>query len=274
MILTEKIREAAGFIREITDFQPEIALILGSGLGTLADKIQDPVALEYGLIPHFPLSTAPGHAGRLVLGLLEGKKVAAMQGRFHYYEGYSMEQVTFPLYVLKALGCKALLVTNACGGLNPRFQPGDLMLISDHINILPNPLIGPNCEELGLRFPDMSQPYSPRFRELARRVGQELEIELQEGVYMAISGPSYSTPAELRMLIALGSDTVGMSTVPEVIVAGYLGLETLGIACITDMALPDSLEPLTEEEVIIVANETRPKLERLVRGWLRQVELR
>lgn len=273
MELTEKIQEATGFLRGITDFAPEIALILGSGLGTLADEIEDPKIVEYNTIPHFPVSTVAGHAGRLVLGTLEGKKVAAMQGRFHYYEGYTMQQVTFPLYVLRGLGCRALMVTNACGGLNPKFQAGDLMLITDHINILPNPLIGPNFEEMGPRFPDMSQPYSPEYRALAVKVGQELGIKLQEGVYMAISGPSYSTPAEVRMLITLGSDTVGMSTIPEVIVANYLGMEVLGISCITDMSLPDALEPLTHEQVVKIANETRPRFIKLVRGWLERVEL-
>lgn len=273
MKLTDKIQEAAGFIREITDFSPDIALILGSGLGDLAEDIADPVFIEYSTIPHFPVSTVAGHAGRLVLGTLEGKKVVAMQGRFHFYEGYTMQEVTFPLYVLHALGCKSLVVTNACGGLNAKFKPGDLMLITDHINILPNPLIGPNDEELGPRFPDMSQAYDAEYRALALKVGQELGIQLQQGVYIAISGPSYSTPAEVRMLIALGSDTVGMSTIPEVIVANYLGMRVLGISCITDMSLPDELEPLTHDQVVKVANETRPKFISLVRGWLRQVEL-
>ncbi|MGI6364742.1 MAG: purine-nucleoside phosphorylase [Bacillota bacterium] len=273
MKLIEKIEEAVGFIRGITDFSPDIALILGSGLGDLADDIQDPIQVEYAAIPHFPVSTVVGHAGRLVLGYLEGKKVAAMQGRFHYYEGYTMQEVTFPLYVLHALGCKSLVVTNACGGLNAKFQAGDLMLITDHINILPNPLIGPNYEELGTRFPDMSQAYDEEYRALALKVGEELGIPLQQGVYMAISGPSYSTPAEVRMLIALGSDTVGMSTIPEVIVANYLGMRVLGISCITDMSLPDELEPLTHAQVVKIANETKPKFIALVRGWLRQVEL-
>ena len=272
MKLTEKIQEAAGFIRSIADFQPEIALILGSGLGTLADEIEEARVIEYSAIPHFPVSTVAGHAGRLVLGMLEGKKVAAMQGRFQYYEGYTMQQVTFPVYVLKALGCKALVVTNACGGLNRDFRPGDLMLITDHINILPNPLIGPNYEELGPRFPDMSRAYDPQYRELALEVGRDLGITLRQGVYMAISGPSYSTPAELRMLITLGADTVGMSTIPEVIVANYLGMRVLGISCITDMALPDELEPLTHEQVVRVANETRPRFINLVRAWLRRVD--
>lgn len=273
MELMQKVREAADFIREITDFQPEVALILGSGLGTLADEIEDPKVIEYTTIPHFPVSTVAGHAGRLVMGMLEGKRVAAMQGRFHYYEGYSTQEVTFPVYCLQALGCKALVATNACGGLNPSFKAGDLMLITDHINILPNPLVGPNHEALGPRFPDMSRAYCPEFRALALEVGEQLGIGLQQGVYMAITGPSYSTPAELKMLITMGSDTVGMSTIPEVIVANYLGLKVLGISCVTDMALPDELEPLTHEQVVKIANEVRPRFIELVRGWLRRVEL-
>lgn len=273
MKLKDKVREATDFIGKITDLAPEIGLILGSGLGSLAAAIENPTAIEYAAIPHFPAATAPGHAGRLVLGHLEGKRVAAMEGRFHFYEGHTMAQATFPLYVLRALGCKALLVTNACGALNPAFRPGDLVAIRDHINILPNPLVGANEEAFGPRFPDMSQAYSASFRQLAKQVGAEAGVAVAEGVYVAISGPSFSTPAELRMLITYGADTVGMSTVPEVIVASYLGLKVLAIACITDMALPDSLAPLTEQEVIQVANQTRPKLEKLVRGWLRQVEL-
>ena len=273
MDLTQKLREAVDFIQGRTDFQPEIALILGSGLGTLADEIQDPIIIDFGLIPHFPISTVVGHAGRLVLGILEGKKVAAMQGRFHFYEGYSMQQVTFPVYVLSALGCKSLVVTNACGGLNPNFKAGDLMLITDHINILPNPLIGSNPDDLGPRFPDMSRGYTPQYRELALEVGKELGVELQQGVYLAISGPTYSTAAELKMLITLGSDTVGMSTIPEVIVASFLGMKVLGISCVTDMAIPDELEPLSHEQVVKIANLTRPKFISLVRGWLKRVEL-
>jgi len=272
MELTQKIREAVDFIRGITDFQPELGIILGSGLGSLAHEIEDPIFVEYAIIPHFPASTVVGHAGRLVLGTLEGKKVLAMQGRFHFYEGYSMQQVTFPIYVLQALGCKSLVVTNACGGLNPNFKAGDLMLITDHINILPNPLIGPNHQELGARFPDMSQAYDPQFRTLAMEIGQELGITLQQGVYLAISGPTYSTPAELKMIITLGSDTVGMSTIPEVTVANYLGLRVLGISCITDMAIPDELEPLTHAQVVKIANQVRPKFIALVRGWIRRVE--
>ncbi len=271
--LPEQIKDSVAAIRKTTgDFVPQMALILGSGLGTLADEISDAMVIDYINIPHFPTSTVPGHAGRLVLGMLEGKKVAAMQGRFHYYEGYTMQQVTFPLYVLHALGCRSLVVTNACGGLNPQFSAGDLMLITDHINILPNPLIGPNHEELGPRFPDMSSAYDPDYRQLALEVGEQLDIKLQQGVYLAISGPSYSSPAELRMLITMGSDTVGMSTIPEVIVANYLGMRVLGISCVTDMALPDQLHPLTHEQVVKIANQARPKFIQLVRGWLKQVD--
>lgn len=268
----DRIMEAVAFIRSGSPLRPRVGAVLGSGLGEFAGRVEASAAIAYGQIPHFPATGVPGHAGRLVLGMLEGKKVAAMQGRFHYYEGYSMQQVTFPVYVLKALGCKALVVTNACGGLNRDFRPGDLMLITDHINILPNPLIGPNYEELGPRFPDMSRAYDPQYRELALEVGRDLGITLRQGVYMAISGPSYSTPAELRMLITLGADTVGMSTIPEVIVANYLGMRVLGISCITDMALPDELEPLTHEQVVRVANETRPRFINLVRAWLRRVD--
>lgn len=273
MKLPEKISQSVIAIQKASGgLAPRYALILGSGLGTLADEIQDPQVVEYSEIPHFPVSTVPGHAGRLVLGMLAGKPVAAMQGRFHYYEGYSMQAVTFPVYVLQALGCRSLMVTNACGGLNRDFRAGDLMLITDHVNILPNPLIGPNYDELGPRFPDMSQPYDRDYRRLAAEVAEELRIPLKEGVYLAISGPSYSSPAELRMLITLGADAVGMSTIPEVIVANYLGMRVLGISCITDMALPDQLEPLSHQQVVKIANETRPRFIRLVRTWLERVD--
>ncbi|SES62444.1 purine-nucleoside phosphorylase [Anaerobranca gottschalkii] len=272
MSLLQKIKEAAEVIKSKVDILPEIGLILGSGLGTLADEIEESVAVPYEEIPHFPKSTVSGHAGRLVIGKLEGKRVVAMQGRFHYYEGYSLQEVTFPVYVMHALGIKALVVTNACGGLNKKFAPGDLMLITDHINTyFTNPLIGPNYEELGPRFPDMSQAYNREFIAIAERVADELNIKVQKGVYAPVTGPSYCTPAELRMLITLGGDTVGMSTVPEVIVANYLGIKVLGISCITDMAIPDHLEPLTHEQVVKIANQTRPKFIKLVKGWLKEV---
>lgn len=274
MNLLQKINEAVEVIKSKVDITPEIGLILGSGLGTLADEIEDKVAVPYEEIPHFPKSTVSGHAGRLVIGKLEGKKVVAMQGRFHYYEGYSLQEVTFPVYVMHALGIKGLVVTNACGGLNKNFAAGDLMLITDHINTyFTNPLIGPNYEELGPRFPDMSEAYNREFIAIAERVADKLNIKVQKGVYAPVTGPSYCTPAELRMLITLGGDTVGMSTVPEVIVANYLGIKVLGISCITDMAIPDELEPLTHEQVVKIANQTRPKFISLVKGWLKEVAL-
>ncbi len=210
----------------------------------------------------------------MIIGELEGKTVIAMQGRFHYYEGYSMQQVTFPIYVMKELGIEALVVTNACGGLNKAFSAGDLMIIEDHINTYwTNPLIGPNFEELGPRFPDMSEAYNKEFIALAEKVGEKQGVKLQKGIYAPITGPSYSTKAELKMLITLGGDTVGMSTVPEVIVANYLGVKVLGISCITDMAIPDQLEPLTHEQVVKIANKTRPKFISLVKGWLQEVQV-
>lgn len=272
MDLLQRIKEATDYIKGKTDLTPDVGLILGSGLGTLADEIEDRVVVPYEEIPNFPVSTVSGHAGQLVIGQLEGKTVVAMQGRFHYYEGYTLQQVTFPVYVMHSLGIKALVVTNACGGLNKEFSAGDLMLITDHINTyFTNPLIGPNYNELGPRFPDMSEAYNRRYIAIANRVADELNIKIQRGVYAPITGPSYSTPAELKMLITLGGDTVGMSTVPEVIVANYLGVNVLGISCITDMAIPDNLEPLTHEQVVKIANQTRPKFIDLVKGWLKEV---
>lgn len=212
----QAVREAVAAIRERTGLVPEIGLILGSGLGDLAEQIEDATVIPYGEIPHFPVSTVAGHAGRLVIGRLEGKPVVAMQGRFHYYEGYSMAQVAFPVYVMKFLGTKVLIVTNAAGGMNKAFQPGDLMLIVDHLNFTgDNPLIGPNDDELGPRFPDMSRAYDPELIALAEQKAQELGIRVQKGVYAGISGPNYLPPAELVMLRRLGGDAVGMSTIPR-----------------------------------------------------------
>jgi len=261
------IDEAVACIRDRLRTLPEIGLILGSGLGVLADELADPVIIPFGDIPHFPVSTVAGHSGMIVAGTLEGRQVLILKGRVHYYEGYGMRKVAFPVYVMKRLGVKTLIVTNAAGGMNPSFAPGDLMLITDHINFTgDNPLIGPNADELGPRFPDMSQPYDRGLRELAKETAARLGIRLQEGVYAAVSGPSYCTPAELRMLAALGGDAVGMSTVPEVIAAAHCGLRTLGITCITDMAVADHLEPLTHEQVVRVAEETRPKFVSLLKA--------
>ncbi|PTX50878.1 purine-nucleoside phosphorylase [Melghirimyces profundicolus] len=270
----EQIEEARDFIRKKTDRRPEVGLILGSGLGDLAHDIEEADVIPYSEIPHFPVSTVEGHAGQLVIGRLSGKTVAAMQGRFHFYEGYTQQEVVFPVYVMRALGIEVLIATNACGGMNSAFQAGDLMLIEDHINFTgSNPLIGPNDSRLGPRFPDMSQAYDRGLIDLAHRVADEQGIRLQQGVYAAISGPAYMTPSELIMLRNLGGDTVGMSTVPEVMAARHAGLRVLGISCITDMAIGEELEPLTHEQVVEVANQTKPRFIRLVKGILAEVKV-
>ena len=268
----EEIIEAAHFIGEKIGEPPEIGLILGSGLGVLAEEIEHQVIIDFHTIPHFPTSTVPGHAGRLVAGVLEGKRVLAMQGRVHYYEGYSMAQVVFPVYVMKRLGIHSLIVTNACGGINPSFQPGDLMVIQDHINLTgAHPLIGENLAEFGPRFPDMSAAYDPGYGELAQQKARQLGIPLQVGVYAGISGPSFMTPVELMMLAHFGADAVGMSTVPEVIAARHGGLQVLGISCVTDRAVGEELEPLTHEQVMEMANQARPRFISLIKAILGEV---
>lgn len=274
----EHIQEAAQWISDRIDRRSlDMGLVLGSGLGDMASQVEDAIAIPYDRIPHFPVSTVEGHAGQFVIGKLEGKNVIVMQGRFHYYEGYSMKKVVFPIYVMKQLGVQSLVITNAAGGMNRGFQAGDLMLISDQLNLTgDNPLIGINHPELGPRFPDMSQAYTPKFRDLAKRIavqmGQERgeAIRLQEGVYAGISGPNYLPPAELTMLANLGGDAVGMSTVGEVIAASHTGLKVLGISCITDMAIGEELEPLTHEQVVAVANRTKPIFIELVRRFVKE----
>ncbi|PUA38625.1 purine-nucleoside phosphorylase [Paenibacillus elgii] len=276
----EHIQEAAQWISDRIDRRSlDMGLVLGSGLGDMAAQVEDAIAIPYDRIPHFPVSTVEGHAGQFVIGKLEGKNVIVMQGRFHYYEGYSMKKVVFPIYVMKQLGVRSLVITNAAGGMNRGFQAGDLMLISDQLNLTgDNPLIGINHPELGPRFPDMSQAYTPQFRELAKRIaaqmGQERgeTIRLQEGVYSGISGPNYLPPAELTMLANLGGDAVGMSTVGEVIAASHAGLKVLGISCITDMAIGEELEPLTHEQVVAVANRTKPIFIELVRRFVKEAQ--
>ena len=232
--------ETAGYLRQrIADAgkaMPNVAIILGSGLGKLADRIEEPLVIPYGEIPHFPQSTAIGHKGNLIVGNLGGKTVMAMQGRFHYYEGYTMEQVTFPERVFARMGVKTLFVSNAAGACNESFRVGDLMVITDHINFMPNPLVGPNREEFGPRFPDMTHAYSPRLRQMADSIAEQMHLELQHGVYLAGTGPSYETPAEYRMFRTWGADAVGMSTVPEVIVANHCGMEVFGMSVITNQA--------------------------------------
>jgi purine-nucleoside phosphorylase len=266
------IDAAVRAIRERSDAAPDVALILGTGLGGLARAIEDPEVIEYADIPGFPLSTVESHAGRLLLGRLAGQSVAAMEGRFHRYEGYSLAEVTFPVRVLRALGAGTLVVSNACGGMHPLWSPGELMLIADHINLLgDNPLVGPNDESLGPRFPDMSAPYDAGLRSIAREVAAKLGIALREGIYVAVTGPSLETRAEYRALRALGADVVGMSTVPEVIVAVHGGMRVLGVSIITDQCLPDALEPATVERIIGVANRAEPTLTSLVTGVLERL---
>jgi purine-nucleoside phosphorylase len=248
---TEKIKNASGFLKQKYANTPRVGLILGSGLGVLADEIESPVKIPYYEIPDFPISTVEGHAGQLVFGLLSGVEVVAMQGRFHFYEGYSMEKVTFPVRVMKELGVDMLIVTNAAGGVNESFSAGDLMIISDHINNMgTNPLIGPNDSKLGVRFPDMSEAYTKELRAVAREIADRLNINVKEGVYFGNPGPVYETPAEIRMVRVLGGDAVGMSTVPEVIIARHSGMKVLGISCISNMAAGILDQPLSHDEVI------------------------
>ncbi|HEX2779534.1 MAG TPA: purine-nucleoside phosphorylase, partial [Gemmatimonadaceae bacterium] len=248
------------------------AIILGTGLGALAREIAVQTTIDYRDIPGFPLSTVESHAGRLLCGTLGGKPVVAMQGRFHRYEGYTLQQVTFPVRVLRAIGAPTLVVSNACGGMHPLWAPGDLMLIADHINLLgDNPLVGPNDDRLGPRFPDMSEPYDGELRAAAREVALKQGITLREGVYVAVAGPNLETRSEYRMLRALGADVVGMSTVPEVIVARHGGMRVLGLSIITDQCLPDALEPATLERIIAVANGAEPKLTAVVRGVMERL---
>ncbi|WP_445490829.1 purine-nucleoside phosphorylase [Niallia sp. 03133] len=268
----QAILEAKDFIKSKTDHQPTIGLILGSGLGGLADEITNAIQIPYCEIPHFAKSEAVGHANELVIGEIKGKTVVAMKGRFHYYEGFSLSEVTFPVRVMKALGVKNLIVTNACGAVNTSFQPGDLMLITDHINLVgTNPLIGPNNVELGTRFPDLSKVYNPELRNIALKVGKEHTINLQQGVYAWWSGPAYETPAEIRMIRTLGADAVGMSTVPETIVAVHGGMKVLGISCLTNMACGILDQPLNHEEVIEVAGRVKKKFMQLVQGILKEM---
>lgn len=263
--LYDRVQAAAAVVRGRSALVPEIGIILGTGLGGLAREIVVEAEVPYGEIPGFPLSTVETHAGRLLLGRLGGRPVVAMQGRFHRYEGYDLQQVTFPVRVLHALGARMLIVSNACGGMNPLWGPGDLVLLSDHINLLgDNPLVGPNDERLGPRFPDMSAPYDPELRALARKAALELGIMLREGVYVAVPGPNLETRAEYRMLRAIGADVVGMSTVPEVIVAGHQGMRTIGISIITDQCLPDALEPADIGRIIATAGRAEPHLTRLI----------
>jgi purine-nucleoside phosphorylase len=261
----ERIETAAAVVRGRISVTPELAIILGTGLGGLASRIESPIAIEYGEIPGFPLSTVESHAGRLLSGRLAGRPVLAMQGRFHRYEGYSLQQATFPLRVLRQLGARTLIVSNACGGMHPDWHAGDLMLIADHINLLgDNPLVGPNDDRLGTRFPDCSALYDENLRAIAREVAAGQGTVLREGVYVAVAGPNLETRSEYRMLRDLGADVVGMSTVPEVLVASHAGMRVLGISIITDMCLPDELEVASLDRILAIAGAAEPKLTELV----------
>ena len=264
--------EAVTFIKKRLPIDPEYLLILGTGLGQLAEEMTVELELPYEEIPHFPVSTVESHAGKLLIGYLGGKSIMAMQGRFHYYEGYSMNQIAFPVRVAKMLGIQTLLVSNACGGLNPNFERGDIMLINDHINFLgDNPLIGPNDPDLGPRFPDMSQPYTERLLATAEQVALDAGIKMHQGVYLAVSGPMMETKAEYRYMRQLGADVVGMSTVPEVIAAVHMSMEVLGISVITDECFPDALEPVSLDDVLEAAAMAEPQLTRVVVGVLERL---
>ncbi|WP_282935706.1 purine-nucleoside phosphorylase [Paenibacillus sp. RC67] len=265
--LINKIKEAAAYIQSNYSSAPQIGLILGSGLGVIADLVENATVISYGDIPHFPVSTVEGHAGELLLGTIQGKHVLLMKGRFHLYEGYGVEVVSFPVRVMKELGVKTLLVTNAAGGINTSYEVGDLMLIKDHINFtFRNPLIGPNLNELGVRFQDMSEAYNRKLRQTAKEVAAEQGIKLQEGVYIGLLGPTYETPAEIRMMRTLGADAVGMSTVAEVIVARHAGIEVLGFSCISNMAAGILDQPLSHEEVMETTERVKPKFLKLILG--------
>ncbi len=267
MTLVERIRTAAQAIKARSQLEPRLGIVLGTGLGGLAEEIEAEAAIPYADIPDFPEPTVESHSGRLLLGRLAGQPVVAMQGRFHRYEGYSMDQVAFPVRVLRHLGAEILIVSNACGGMNPMWDVGDLMLIADHINLIgDNPLIGPNPDELGPRFPDMSEPYDLGLQRLALDVAKDEKITLRRGVYVAVAGPNLETRAEYRFLRTIGADVVGMSTVPEVIVAVHGGMKVLGVSIITDSCLPDALKPASVEEIIRVAGEAEPKLTSLIKN--------
>lgn len=270
-LLWDHLNETVAAIRRSTSWAPEVAIILGTGLGELTRRVKAEKVLPYSKLPHFPVSTVESHKGQLVLGTLAGKKVAVMEGRFHCYEGYSPEEVTFPIRVMARLGAKILVVTNAAGGMNLKYQKGDIILIDDHINLMGvNPLVGPNDEKLGPRFPDMSQPYSERLLRLTEEAAREEKIKAQRGVYVAVTGPNLETRAEYRYLGGIGADLVGMSTVPEVLVGVHMGMEIVGAAVVTDVCDPDHLEPVDIKEIIRVANEAGPKLDRLLEAAIKK----
>jgi len=269
----KKVEDTYLFLKEKISFSPDIIITLGTGLSSLGEKIEKVAAFPYKEIPNFPVSTVETHKGELIFGLLEGKKVAVLQGRFHYYEGYSAKELTFPLRVLTLFKPKIYIVSNAAGGLNLSFKSGDIMLIKDHINLIPdNPLRGINNEKWGPRFPDMSCAYAPELRELFKKVSQKLNEKVREGVYVAVPGPSLETPAETRFLKIIGADAVGMSTVPEVIVAVHAGVKVLGISIISNVNDPDNFKPILFSEVVEISKKTEKKLEKLMKAFIKELE--
>lgn len=263
----KQLDTSAYVVRAATPSEPRVAIVLGSGLGALADEVRDPITIPYPQIPYFPVSTAPGHAGRLIVGTFEGQSVVMMAGRVHLYEGYTAARVVFPIRLLSMLGVETLIVTNAAGGVNERFSSGALMLIADHINLTGhNPLVGPNDERFGTRFPDMTEAYAPELRALARRAAADTEVDLEEGIYLGLLGPTYETPAEVRMVRLLGGDAVGMSTVLEVIAANHLGMRVLGVSCITNMAAGMLPQKLDHREVMDTAARVSEEFARLLRA--------
>ncbi|WP_300259163.1 purine-nucleoside phosphorylase [Clostridium sp.] len=273
MDLSNKIKTSAEYIKGKSKYKPTIGLILGSGLGAIADQIENPEYYPYNEIPNFPVSTVEGHAGRLVIGKFQGKEVIAMQGRFHYYEGYSMQEVTCPVRVMRLLGVETLIVTNAAGAVNKDYTPGDLMIISDHLNLSgSNPLIGKNLSEFGTRFPDMSNAYDKDLRLQVKDIAKNLGIEVREGVYAMFSGPTYETPAEIRMVRTLGADAVGMSTVPEVIIANHSGMKVIGVSCMTNMAAGILEQPLNHEEVMETSAKVRKTFIELMTNIIKEIQ--
>lgn len=272
--LRTHIDEAVAFLRTKTDMTPVLGIILGTGLGGLVDDIDIEQTISYEDIPHFPVSTVESHSGKLIFGMLNGARVVVMQGRFHYYEGYTMKQVTFPVRVMKFLGVQTLVISNAAGGMNPGFRRGDLMMITDHINLIgDNPLIGRNDDTLGPRFPDMSDPWSAELSAVARKVALENKIRLHEGVFVAVAGPNLETRAEYRFLRGIGADAVGMSSVPENIVAVHSGMKVMGISIITDECFPDALEPVDIPAIIAAANGAEPHLRTVIRGVIQALNI-
>ncbi len=267
--MLKKIKETIDYFEKEVHFKPEVGIILGTGLGGLADEIDIRHTIPYKSIPNFPVSTVDGHRGQLIFGMMNGKRIVAMQGRFHYYEGYSMQELTFPVRVMKYLGIRVLILSNASGGVNPNFEVGDIMVIEDHINLMKdNPLIGRNEEEVGTRFPDMSNSYDPELIDITMKIADQYGIKLQRGVYAAVSGPTFETPAEYRYIRTIGADAVGMSTVPEVIAARHMGLRCFAISVISDLGVPGKIVEITHQEVIHAASAVEPKMTKIIKELL------